>query len=74
MLHIVQISLSGAELVDRMGQMRTWLDHMRCQPGVCRVTSEDLDGCRVRVDFTEEMAARAFAQAFGGRLLENSAA
>jgi hypothetical protein len=72
MLYIVEIPIDG-DLTERMNQMRTWLDHLRCQPGACR--SASIGGKTVfRVEFIVEAEARAFAQAFGGRVLGAAAA
>jgi hypothetical protein len=72
MLYIVEIPIDG-DLTERMSQMRTWLDHLRCQPGAFRSSSS---GGRpfFRVEFMVESEARAFAQAFGGRVLGAAAA
>lgn len=72
MLYIVEIPIDG-DLTERMSQMRTWLDHLRCQPGAFRSSSS---GGRpfFRVEFMVESEARAFAQAFGGRMLGAAAA
>ena len=68
MLYIVEIPIDG-DLTSRMSQMRTWLDHQRCEPGAFRSTS--IGGRKVfRVEFIVEAEARAFAQVFGGRLSE----
>ena len=72
MLYIVEIPVDG-ELTARMGQMRTWLDHFRCQPGAFRSSSVGGRTC-FRVEFMVESEARAFAQAFGGRVLGAAAA
>src|ERR1700716_2050667 len=60
MLYIVEIPIDG-DLTERMGQMRTWLDHLRCEPGAFRSASA---GGRTffRVEFIVETEARAFAQ------------
>jgi hypothetical protein len=56
-----------------MGQMRTWLDHLRYQPGAFRSSSAG-GTIMFRVEFMVEAEARAFAQAFGGRVLGAAAA
>jgi hypothetical protein len=72
MLYIVEVPIDG-DLTERMGQMRTWLDHLRCEPGAFR--SSTVAGSVVgRVEFLVEAEARAFAQAFGGRVLGAAAA
>jgi hypothetical protein len=72
MLYIVEVPIDG-DLTERMGQMRTWLDHLRCQPGALRSSSVGGRSC-FRVEFMVEAEARAFAQAFGGRVLGAAAA
>ena len=73
MLYIVEIPIDGGDLTARMAQMRTWLDHLRYQPGALRSSSA---GGKIvlRVEFIVEAEARAFAQAFGGRMLGAAAA
>ena len=73
MLYIVEIPVDGGDLTAQMAQMRIWLDHLRYQPGALRSSSI---GGRVvfRAEFMVEAEARAFAQAFGGRVLGAAAA
>ena len=72
MLYIVEIPIDS-DLTEQMGQMRLWLDHLRCQPGAFR--SSSVGGKVVcRVEFLVEAEARAFAQTFGGRVLGAAAA
>ena len=72
MLFIVEVLLVG-EFGSAMSQMRTWLDHMRYNPGSFRCVTAGT-GTIFRVDFDVESEARAFAQAFGGRLLNETTA
>ena len=72
MLYIVEIPADG-DLTARMGQMRTWLDHLRYEPGAFRSSSAG-GTVMFRVEFMVEAEARAFAQAFGGRVLGAAAA
>ena len=69
MLYIVEIPIDG-DLPGRMSQMRAWLDHFRSQPGAFRSSAFGV----FRVEFMIESEARAFAQAFGGRVLGAAAA
>jgi hypothetical protein len=72
MLYIVDIDVSGDRLSERMNQMRMWLDHMRCQTASFRQVAASDDPV-YRVDFFDENQARAFAQAFGGKILSRTA-
>ena len=73
MLHIVEMALGDYELKERMSTMREWLDRNRYEPIAFRYLSRT--GVTIcRVDFTNEAAAGAFAQAFGGCLLSALAA
>lgn len=67
MLYIVEIPVSADRLAVELSQMRTWLDHMRYQPAGFRHSAVARTAV-CRIDFTIEPEARAFAQAFGGRL------
>ncbi len=66
MLYTVEISVSADRLGDEMDQMRTWLDHVGYQAVGFR-TPRGFRACRI--DFRNEAEARAFAQAFAGRVL-----
>src|SRR3979490_738927 len=66
MLYIVEIPADG-DLTARMGQMRTWLDHLRYQPGAFRSSSAGgtiMFGVEVMV----EAEARALGHGLGGRV------
>ena len=70
-LYIVEIALDAANLAHELSQMRTWLDHMKYQA----IGFRQIPGANIcRVDFQGEQEARAFAQAFAGQLLNNTAA
>lgn len=73
MLYVVEVPIRAepGHLVGEMGQMRTWLDHMRYQPIAFRQLR---GGLACRVDFTNEAEATSFAKAFSGRLLTASSA
>jgi hypothetical protein len=68
MLYIVEVALDPGGLVEEMGQMRTWLDHMSSEPIALR---QSATSCRF--DFMDAQQASAFAQAFSGRMLGPSA-
>jgi hypothetical protein len=70
MLYIVEVVVNG-NLADELNQMRTWLDHMKCQAiGFRQISGKNI----FRVDFQRETEAAAFAQAFAGRALNRTAA
>jgi hypothetical protein len=66
MLFIVEITPNG-DLGEQLSNMRTWLDHKRCDAVAFRRYPVGW-----RVDFESESAAREFASAFGGRLLSHA--
>ena len=68
MQYIVEINADQREFIGLMSQMRTWLDHQRIQPDAFRHATDRAE-ITIRVDFSVEAAATAFAQAFGGRLI-----
>jgi hypothetical protein len=71
MLYIVELVIDAGNLALELGEMRTWLDHMKFQAiGFRQIPGTDI--CRVH--FENEQQARAFAKAFTGRLLTPSAA
>jgi len=71
MLYIVEVAMDAGTLAHDLSQMRTWLDHMKCQAIGFRQTPL-ANICRV--DFESEQEARAFAQAFAGQVLNRNAA
>ena len=71
MLYIVEVAIDSGTLAHELSQMRTWLDHMKLQA----IGFRQIPGANIcRVDFESEQEARAFAQAFAGRLLNRNAA
>jgi hypothetical protein len=64
----VEVSLDPDRLVEEMGRMRTWLDHMSYKPIAFRQLPKSC-----RFDFVDAQEASAFASAFSGRLLGPSA-
>ena len=70
MLYIVEVAVEAGNLAHELSQMRTWLDHMKLQA----IGFRQIQGTNIcRVDFESEQAARAFAQAFAGYVLNNRA-
>ena len=67
MLHIVEVSSFGADLVAAMNNMRSWLDAHRSQPVIFRQVTGD--GSMHRLEFRSEGEAAAFVGTFGGRLI-----
>ena len=65
----VEVSIFNEDtLVETMETMRTWLDHQRFEPTFFRYKL----GAKVvvvRIDFTVEMEAAAFARAFSGKVV-----
>jgi len=71
LLYIVEIAVGAGNLAHELSQMRTWLDHMKFQA----IGFRQIPGANIcRVDFEHEPEARAFAQAFSGRVLNRAAA
>lgn len=71
MLYIVEVTISDGNLAHELSQMRTWLDHMKSHA----IGFRQIPGANIcRVDFESEQEARAFAQAFAGRVLNRTAA
>jgi hypothetical protein len=71
MRYIVEVAIEAEHLAHELSQMRTWLDHMKIHAvGFRRVPGANT----CRVDFEKEQEARAFGQAFGGRILDRTAA
>jgi hypothetical protein len=71
MLYIVEIAIDAGKLAHELSQIRTWLDHMKFQAiGFRQIPGKNT----CRVDFEGEQEARAFAEAFSGRILNRTAA
>ena len=71
MLYIVEVAINPRNLANELSQMRTWLDHMKFHAiGFRQVPDANI----CRIDFESEQQARAFAEAFAGRLLNRTAA
>ena len=67
MFHRVEIRRTGSDVASPMGEMRSWLDRHHVQSAVFK---HSVAGARMtfRIWFNGEAQAKAFAQAFGGRL------
>jgi hypothetical protein len=71
MFYIVEVALDAVDLANELNQMRTWLDHMKFHAvGFRQIPNANT----CRVDFEEETAAKAFAQAFAGQVISRTAA
>jgi hypothetical protein len=71
MVYVVEVGVAAGNLAGELTQMRTWLDHMKFHAiGFRKIPGKDV----CRVDFQGDQEARAFAQAFAGRVLNRAAA
>ena len=68
MSYTVEVRVVGGDLPASMSQMRSWLDHNRCEPDAFRY-SAGTPTTTFRVDFKRSADAAVFAEAFGGRIL-----
>lgn len=66
--HTTEIRAPAASFAAEMTRMRTWLDSRRFEPAVFRY-EHAREAVVIRVDFTVEEEAAAFAREFGGKLL-----
>ena len=66
-MQIVEISVTGGNLAEHLGEMRAWLDEKRFEP-LTFTYSRDGGILVVRVAFRVNGDARAFALKFGGTL------
>jgi hypothetical protein len=65
MPYIVEVPIDLRNLAYEFSDMRTWLDHKKFQA----IGFRQIPGANIyRVDFEGEQEARAFAQAFAGRV------
>jgi hypothetical protein len=58
----------AGQFVERMNEMRTWLDSRRVEPSIFRY-DHVVGGVVIRVAFAVEAEAAAFASEFGGALV-----
>jgi hypothetical protein len=66
----VEICVADENLAAIMAAMREWLDHRRFEPTTFRYTFSPR-GLVVRVDFSAEAEASAFATEFAGRVVDD---
>lgn len=67
MLYIVAVTIAEPNFVERMNEMRTWLDHRHVEPSRFRFTVSDAAG-ECRVHFASEADAAEFAHQFDGEV------
>ena len=67
MLYIVGLTIAEQNIVERMNEMRTWLDHRHIEPAMFRLVDGEVPG-ELRVNFTSQADAVAFAAQFGGEV------
>ncbi len=67
-MYSTEIRFVAGQFVDRMNEMRTWLDSRRVEPSVFRY-DHVAGGVVIRVEFAAEAEATAFAAEFGGSLV-----
>lgn len=67
LVYTAEVRLVGIDLSSALSDMRTWLDHNRCEPDGFRHFAGD-GAVKFLVDFKSESEAQAFAKAFGGRI------
>jgi hypothetical protein len=65
MMHRIQVSMNDLGLAAEMRRMRRWLDDRRFEPRAFHYEQRQ-DRVLVRVAFTAENEARAFAAQFNG--------
>ena len=71
MFYIVEVIIDAENLMPQLRQMIMWLDHMKCEAvGFRKIPEKNI----CRVDFEREGDARAFVEAFSGRILYRAAA
>jgi hypothetical protein len=67
-LYSVQLRLEDGDIGSQMTEMRFWLDLHRFEPDVFQYRME-ADAVVFRVEFKASSEAAAFAEAFGGSLV-----
>ena len=61
---IVKIPISAATLAGTLANMRTWLDHTRCEPVRFESRSAEPGTVAIRIEFKAASDAQAFRLAF----------
>ena len=69
MMYIVEIGSADADIGAAMSHMQTWLDRNDCEPAMFRQVTGYGAGRFLRVEFTSERDAAAFAKSFAGRMV-----
>ena len=64
-MYSIEIRFRAGHFVERMNEMRTWLDSRRSEPAVFRYDHVN-GGVVIHVEFAAEAEAAAFAGEFGG--------
>jgi hypothetical protein len=67
MFYIVELTIAETIFIGRMNEMRTWLDHRHIEPTMFRIVDGEAPG-EVRISFSSEGDATAFATEFGGEV------
>jgi hypothetical protein len=67
-LHGTEMLASDGDFAVHMIRMREWLDSRRFEPAVFRYNHVE-GSVVIRVNFSEEQEAAAFAREFGGKLV-----
>ena len=62
---IAEIPISAATLAGTLANMRSWLDHNRCEPVRFETKSGEPGTVVIRVEFKTDSDAQAFRLAFG---------
>jgi hypothetical protein len=68
--YVAEIFVTDGDLLTQVRKIPAWLDCQRFEPASFRYFQQD-DGIVIRVNFKVKRQATAFAQQFGGRVLEN---
>lgn len=69
MSYVAEIFVIDGALTAQMKEIPEWLNHERFEPESFHYVQQD-DGILLRVDFRAKTQATAFAQKFGGRVLD----
>jgi hypothetical protein len=67
MLYVIEIQREREQLSAIMARVREWLDGQRFEPDAFRCTTDD-ERVTCRLEFKDESAGIACAQAFGGEM------
>ena len=67
-MYSTEIRFLAGQFVERMNEMRTWLDSRHFEPSIFRYDHID-GGVAIHVEFTAADEAAAFASEFGGTLV-----